>query len=113
MPVPSFLPVIEYKINDYLLFKLNDATLYTFFTWMYYFVLEPNAAVGHRPLSSRHRRFLTLDTASVSSPIRTADLIRHFVRKPQPKRRVLRLELPGRLVARAVRRTQLFGSTRA
>ncbi|KIP05949.1 hypothetical protein PHLGIDRAFT_128552 [Phlebiopsis gigantea 11061_1 CR5-6] len=48
-PVPSFVPDMQYKISDYLLFKLNNAFVYTIATWIYYFVLEPGAALLYLP----------------------------------------------------------------
>ena len=44
-PVPNFIPDVEYRMNSYLLFKINNAFIYTVATWIYYFILEPGAAV--------------------------------------------------------------------
>lgn len=48
-PHPAFLPEFNYKINDYLVLELNWAALYTLIHWLYYFALEPLAAVSAPP----------------------------------------------------------------
>lgn len=48
---PSFLPHIEHKFNDFLVFDLNYAVLYGLANWLYYFSLEPTAAVRPPPPS--------------------------------------------------------------
>lgn len=51
IPVPDFIPAIQYQVNDYLVFDLNWAAILTGFYVAYYFALEPFAAVS--TLSSR------------------------------------------------------------
>lgn len=48
-PHPSFLPQLEYKINEYLVFELSYAALYALANWLYYFALEPTAAILYLP----------------------------------------------------------------
>ena len=45
LPVPSFFPEVHAVINDYLAFDLNWSALWAIFTLLYYYVLEPTAAV--------------------------------------------------------------------
>ena len=45
-PHPFYLPEVTYRFNDYLAFDLNLATLYALVNWIYYFALEPTAAVS-------------------------------------------------------------------
>ena len=53
LPVPSFLPEVHAVINDYLAFDLNWSALWAIFTLLYYYVLEPTAAVRPCVLCSR------------------------------------------------------------
>ncbi|KIP07727.1 hypothetical protein PHLGIDRAFT_89225 [Phlebiopsis gigantea 11061_1 CR5-6] len=48
-PHPAFLPEVHYKFNDYMVFDLNYATLYALANWLYYFSLEPLAALLYLP----------------------------------------------------------------
>ena len=43
--MPSFMPTIHYAFNDYLVFDLNYATIHAALYLVYYFILEPVAAV--------------------------------------------------------------------
>lgn len=45
IPVPSFVPVIHYKINKYLEFDSNIAAIQAALYFLYYLALEPVAAV--------------------------------------------------------------------
>ncbi|KAM5534860.1 hypothetical protein V8D89_011415 [Ganoderma adspersum] len=49
IPVPSFFPQIHEQFNDYLAFDLNWAALWAIANWVYYFVLEPFAALVYLP----------------------------------------------------------------
>ncbi|KII95884.1 hypothetical protein PLICRDRAFT_150858 [Plicaturopsis crispa FD-325 SS-3] len=51
IPVPSFVPVIHYKINKYLEFDSNIAAIQAALYFLYYLALEPVAAVLYAPLS--------------------------------------------------------------
>ena len=45
IPVPSFFPEVHTVINDYLAFDLNWSALWAIMSLLYYYVLEPTAAV--------------------------------------------------------------------
>ena len=49
--MPSFFPQIHERFSDYLAFDLNWSALWAIANWLYYFVLEPFAAV--RPLLAK------------------------------------------------------------
>jgi uncharacterized membrane protein YGL010W len=49
LPVPSSLPDIHYKINDYLIFDLNIPAILAAIYFLYYFALEPLAALLYLP----------------------------------------------------------------
>lgn len=67
---------MHYKFNDYMIFDLNYATLYALANWLYYFSLEPLAAVRVAPrrlaprTHSRTRRssYTCRNTRSCCSP---------------------------------------------
>ncbi len=46
VPVPSILPAIHHKFNDYLVFDLNWSAIHGGLYLLYYFALEPVAAVS-------------------------------------------------------------------
>ena len=46
LPRPTFLPQIEYHVNDYLKFEVTYGTLQGFVWLAYYYLLEPAAAVS-------------------------------------------------------------------
>ncbi|EKM59473.1 uncharacterized protein PHACADRAFT_157860 [Phanerochaete carnosa HHB-10118-sp] len=48
-PHPSFLPQIEHKFNNFLIFELSYAAIYALVNWLYYFSLEPTAAILYLP----------------------------------------------------------------
>lgn len=48
-PRPSWLPVFDYKINDYLELELNYGLIQTALYLGYFFILEPVAAVSATP----------------------------------------------------------------
>ena len=43
--MPSFFPQIHERFSDYLAFDLNWSALWAIVNWLYYFALEPFAAV--------------------------------------------------------------------
>jgi len=43
--MPPFMPTVHYTFNDYLVFDLNYATIHAALYLVYYFILEPVAAV--------------------------------------------------------------------
>lgn len=45
-PVPDFIPPFDYRINDYLAFDVNWPAILAGVYLLYYFILEPVAAVG-------------------------------------------------------------------
>ncbi len=45
LPVPSFFPEVHTVINDYLAFDLNWSALWAIVSLLYYYILEPTAAV--------------------------------------------------------------------
>ncbi|GJE84892.1 DUF962-domain-containing protein [Phanerochaete sordida] len=49
LPHPSFLPHAAYKPTDFLVFELSYAALYAAANWLYYFALEPTAALLYLP----------------------------------------------------------------
>ncbi|GBE79388.1 DUF962-domain-containing protein [Sparassis latifolia] len=48
-PVPAFFPPIHVNINEYLAFDLNWATIHAILYIVYYFILEPTAALIYIP----------------------------------------------------------------
>ena len=65
LPPVSFIPAFEYTINDYLQFEFKSATLIWIFYIVYYYLMEPVAAVCiYRSLQSR-----CVLTTSISSCI--------------------------------------------
>jgi hypothetical protein len=56
LPRPTFLPQIEYHVNDYLKFEVTYGTLQGFVWLAYYYLLEPMAAVS-LPLGASSCRF--------------------------------------------------------
>jgi hypothetical protein len=61
LPRPTFLPQIQYHINDYLKFDVTYGTLQGFVWLAYYYLLEPTAAVRFTqdPLSRRSHSVVT------------------------------------------------------
>jgi len=49
IPVPSFIPAIDHKFNDYLIFDLNVSAVIAVLYLLYYFILEPTAALLYTP----------------------------------------------------------------
>jgi len=49
LPVPSFLPVYHYAVNDYMVFDVNYATIMGVVYLAYYYMLEPFAALLYTP----------------------------------------------------------------
>ncbi|KAF8738138.1 hypothetical protein AX14_011726 [Amanita brunnescens Koide BX004] len=49
IPVPSFVPRIHYGINDYFVFDLNIPAIHAAIYILYYFTLEPIAALLYLP----------------------------------------------------------------
>jgi uncharacterized membrane protein YGL010W len=49
LPRPTFLPQIEYHVNDYLKFEVTYGTLQGFVWLAYYYLLEPVAALLYTP----------------------------------------------------------------
>jgi len=49
IPVPSFVPAIQHRFSDYLLFDLNISALHAALYLGYYFALEPVAALLYTP----------------------------------------------------------------
>jgi len=49
IPMPSFLPTYHYVLNEYLAFDLNLSTIHSAIYIMYYFSLEPLAALLYTP----------------------------------------------------------------
>jgi uncharacterized membrane protein YGL010W len=49
LPRPTFLPQIQYHINDYLKFEVTYGTLQGFLWLAYYYLLEPTAALLYTP----------------------------------------------------------------
>ncbi|KAF8351183.1 hypothetical protein F5887DRAFT_196300 [Amanita rubescens] len=49
LPVPSFVPSAHYKINDYLVFDMNISAIHAAIYIVYYFALEPVAALLYLP----------------------------------------------------------------
>lgn len=47
LPVPSFVPRVHYQINDYFVFDLNISAIHAAIYILYYFALEPIAAVSY------------------------------------------------------------------
>ena len=45
LPVPDFFPLVHLAFNDYLAFDLNWSAIHAALYIVYYFVLEPTAAV--------------------------------------------------------------------
>jgi len=45
LPRPTFLPQIQYNLNEYLKFEVTYGTLQGFLWLAYYYLLEPTAAV--------------------------------------------------------------------
>jgi 2-hydroxy fatty acid dioxygenase len=46
LPIPDFIPTYQYKVNEYLLFKLNWPAILAGVYLAYYYMLEPVAAVS-------------------------------------------------------------------
>ncbi|KAJ3552904.1 hypothetical protein NM688_g3909 [Phlebia brevispora] len=51
VPLPDFIPPIHYKVNDYLIFDLNLPAFWAASYVLYYFILDPVAALLYLPLS--------------------------------------------------------------
>lgn len=49
LPMPSFMPTVHYAFNEYLVFDLNYATIHAALYLVYYFILEPVAALFYAP----------------------------------------------------------------
>ncbi|TFK43241.1 hypothetical protein BDQ12DRAFT_674636 [Crucibulum laeve] len=49
IPVPSFIPAIDHKFSDYLIFDLNISAIHAALYLAYYFILEPTAALLYTP----------------------------------------------------------------
>ncbi|KDQ64926.1 hypothetical protein JAAARDRAFT_146176 [Jaapia argillacea MUCL 33604] len=49
IPVPASFPVLNYTINQYLTFELNWASIHSILYLVYYFALEPVAALLYTP----------------------------------------------------------------
>jgi hypothetical protein len=52
LPMPSFMPTVHYAFNDYLVFDLNYATIHAALYLVYYFILDPVAAVRNSAVQS-------------------------------------------------------------
>ncbi|KAF9468884.1 hypothetical protein BDZ94DRAFT_1244830 [Collybia nuda] len=61
-PVPSVVPALHYEINDYLAFDLNIPAILAGLYIVYYFILEPVAALFYTP-----QMILSLLTATAYS----------------------------------------------
>lgn len=46
IPTEGYLPHVHYSINEYLTFELNAPTIHAILSMVYYFLLEPTAAVS-------------------------------------------------------------------
>jgi len=49
LPVPSFIPEVHHRINNYLRFDLNLAAIHAGLYFIYYLILEPTAALLYAP----------------------------------------------------------------
>ncbi|KAG1753747.1 uncharacterized protein EDB91DRAFT_1099659 [Suillus paluster] len=49
IPSPSFLPEVRYTFNEYLVFDMNTPAVGTTLYFVYYFILEPIAALLYAP----------------------------------------------------------------
>ncbi|KAL4241528.1 2-hydroxy-palmitic acid dioxygenase Mpo1-like protein [Abortiporus biennis] len=49
LPTPSVFPNIHFKVNDYLMFDFNWPFLHAVAVFLYYFILEPIAAILYFP----------------------------------------------------------------
>ncbi|KAG6832878.1 hypothetical protein H0H92_004762 [Tricholoma furcatifolium] len=49
LPVPSFVPEVHHRFNDYLCFDLNISAIHAALYFVYYLVLEPTAAILYAP----------------------------------------------------------------
>jgi len=49
LPMPSFIPAVHYQISNHLRFDLNLAAIHTAMYLLYYFTLEPAAALLYAP----------------------------------------------------------------
>ncbi|KAG6866520.1 hypothetical protein C0991_003064 [Blastosporella zonata] len=63
LPVPSFVPEVHHRINDYLCFDLNISAIHAGLYLAYYFILEPVAAILYAPQLA-----LSLLTATAYAP---------------------------------------------
>ncbi|KAG6907835.1 hypothetical protein DXG01_007217 [Tephrocybe rancida] len=62
LPVPSFVPEVHHRINDYLCFDLNLSAIHAGLYLVYYLILEPTAAILYAP-----QMILSLLTATAYS----------------------------------------------
>ncbi|KAF7789331.1 hypothetical protein EIP86_000275 [Pleurotus ostreatoroseus] len=62
LPVPDFIPPVHYEINEYLIFDLKLPAIWAASYLLYYFILDPVAAILYIPISA-----LTLLTATAVS----------------------------------------------
>ena len=73
IPVPSVVPRVHYEINNYLVFDLNISAIHAAIYILYYFALEPIAAVSYEAnLVFNSSRF---DSVVVSAPIGSDGLV--------------------------------------